>query len=80
MSSAYTDQTKGSQYRKTLDVLQTQLHKTEDDNHEVKTAPFVLEVLVQTKCYDLENSFDRENAREHLNTSEVLLKHIFHAV
>ena len=64
----YTDQTKWSQYRKTLDVRQAQLDETEDDDHKIKTAPFVLEVLVQTERDDLESGFNREDAGEHLDT------------
>jgi len=62
----WTDQTKGSQDRKSLDVLQAKLNKTKYDNDEVKTAPFVLEILVEPKRDDLEDSFDGENARKHL--------------
>jgi len=66
-----TDQTKGSQNWKTLDVLQTELDQTQDDNNEVETAPLVFEILVQTERYNLEDGFDRENAREHLQTNEI---------
>jgi len=69
-SQACTDQAKRSQYWKTLNVLQAELDQTENDYNKIKTAPLVLEVLVQTEGDDLESSFNGENAREHLNTSE----------
>jgi len=67
----HTDQTKGSQDWKTLDVLQAELDQTQNDDYEIEATPLVLKVFVQTKRNDLENRFDRENAREHLNTSKI---------
>lgn len=62
-----TYQSKGSQDGQSFDTWQTKFNQTEDDNDDIKTAPLVLQVLVQTKRQNLQCRFNREDTGEYLN-------------
>ncbi len=60
-------ESKGSEDGQSLDTWQAKFNETEDDDDDVKAAPLVLQVLVETKRHNLQPRFNREDASEYLN-------------
>lgn len=61
-----THETERTQNGESLYIGQTKFNKTQKNNDDIKTAPLVLQVLVQTKSHDLQRCFRRENGRKNL--------------